>query len=110
MTTYLGVQFAAPPTAALRWKSPLRPAPWNETRAATSHHWQGCPQFDFVKGIRIGNEDCLYLDVYVPDGCTAAAPCPVMQVRRSREAEKPKRRREEKRRRGRTCVVCCSVL
>jgi carboxylesterase type B len=38
-----------------------------------------CPQFDLIKGIHEGKEDCLFLSVYVPEGCSKESPCPVMQ-------------------------------
>ena len=78
VAVYHGVPFAAPPLGALRWKPPQPPQPWNETRQAVfPRAW--CPQLDLVKHIRFGEEDCLYLSVYVPNGCSKDAPCPVMQ-------------------------------
>jgi len=78
VTSFHGVPFAAAPTGDLRWKAPERPTPWTKTRKTTSPVHQ-CPQFDLIKGIRLGEEDCLYMSIYVPKGCTAANPCPVMQ-------------------------------
>lgn len=76
--TWHGVPFAAAPTGELRWKPPERPTPWTKTRQTTEHGTQ-CPQFDFIKGLRLGQEDCLFLSVYVPKGCSVKNPCPVMQ-------------------------------
>ena len=76
--TYRGIPFAAPPTGALRWKSPQRPTPW-KTPIKSEKVDPECPQLDVAKGLGQGREDCLYATVYVPKQCTAAAPCPVMQ-------------------------------
>ena len=76
--TYRGIPFAAPPTGALRWKSPQRPTPWTRP-LKTDKVDPECPQLDFVKGLAQGHEDCLYATVYVPKQCTATTPCPVMQ-------------------------------
>jgi carboxylesterase type B len=77
-TTYHGVPFAAEVDGSLRFKRPHRPTPWTAVKQTTEPGPQ-CPQFDFIKGIHIGKEDCLHLSVYVPEGCTPAEPCPVMQ-------------------------------
>ena len=37
------------------------------------------PQLDVVRLEHLGEEDCLYLSVYVPSTCTPDAPCPVLQ-------------------------------
>ena len=79
ITGYFQLPFAAPPVSELRWKSPQRPTPWNAPRVLTSDHGASCPQLDVVRGIKQGKEDCLTLDVYVPEGCTPSTPCPVMQ-------------------------------
>ena len=57
VTSFHGVPFAAAPTGDLRWKAPERPTPWTKTRKTTSPVHQ-CPQFDLIKGIRLGEEDC----------------------------------------------------
>jgi len=77
-TVYHGVPFAEPPLQHLRWKSPQPPQKWTEVKDTVAAG-PVCSQMDIIKGQRKGEEDCLYLSVYVPDGCTAANPCPVMQ-------------------------------
>eukprot|EP00937_MAST-01D_sp_MAST-1D-sp2_P000528 g528.t1 len=79
VTTYHAIPFAAPPLDALRWKKPARPTAWTKpVYSAVAGHQ--CPQLDVVKGLHLGQEDCLYMSIYVPKQCeTAAAPCPVMQ-------------------------------
>ncbi len=67
-----GLPYAARPTGELRWRAPQPPARWDGVREALATG-NACPQFASVfagegrdsKGI-IGDEDCLYLDVYAP--------------------------------------------
>ena len=79
-STFHGVPFARPPTGENRWTKPVDPTTWISPREATSPGAM-CPQFDAIRGFMIGSEDCMYLSVYVPSGCSADSPCPVMQVR-----------------------------
>lgn len=58
---YLGIPYAAAPTGALRWQPPQPHAPWESTLQATQ------PGQDCI-GFRTGSEDCLWLNVYIPDG------------------------------------------
>lgn len=82
---WMGVPFAEPPVGELRWKAPVPKAPWPKDKtylamAAASM----CPQFgDLLGGVDpdlygtyMGNEDCLYLNIYAPDDTTS--PLPVM--------------------------------
>jgi para-nitrobenzyl esterase len=75
-TEYLGVPYAAPPVAALRWMPP-QPAPaWSGVRDAT-RFGNRCVQ---VNGWDPGyetpklTEDCLYLNVYTPANVRPGAP------------------------------------
>ena len=74
------IPFAAPPVGELRWRAPRPPASWTGQRTAvTAAPW--CPQqlsaLDGVKKERwgeiVGQEDCLYLDVYAPPMTAAQA-------------------------------------
>ena len=48
---------------ALRFRPPIKNEPWNGIRNATNgHHW--CAQI-WYSGM-IGDEDCLYVNVYTP--------------------------------------------
>ncbi|CAH2076975.1 unnamed protein product, partial [Iphiclides podalirius] len=64
---FLGVPYAKPPVAELRFKSPQPAEPWigewdatNVTRDKTSLI------YDVLQGQLTGGEDCLYLNVYTP--------------------------------------------
>ncbi|MEU9832009.1 carboxylesterase family protein [Streptosporangium sp. NPDC048047] len=72
--TYAGIPFARPPVGALRWKDPVRVAPWKGVADATRPGAQ-CPQT--ASGKRTGAEDCLYLNVTVPSR-PSRGPRPVM--------------------------------
>lgn len=61
---WLGIPYAQAPVDDLRWKAPRTPATWTETRDATELA-SACPQFNFF-GEYIGEEDCLYLNVWRP--------------------------------------------
>lgn len=61
---YLGIPYAAPPVGSLRWLPPKPPAQFNGVFQATKFG-NVCPQP--FSGSVIGSEDCLYLNVYVPD-------------------------------------------
>ncbi|WP_405166788.1 carboxylesterase family protein [Nocardia sp. NBC_01499] len=67
--TFSGIPFAAAPVGELRWKPPVAPAMWSKERDATKPGAQ-CPQTD-ATGRQVGNEDCLFLNVWTPS--TAAA-------------------------------------
>lgn len=65
VNAFLGIPFAAPPVDALRWQPPLSPTPWAGELDATT--WPlPCPQKD--EGSFFGEEDCLYLNVWAPEG------------------------------------------
>lgn len=70
---WLGIPYAAPPTALFRWRAPRPPEPWDGTRAALSF---GSPCVQYASafggvtsakpGEPVGNEDCLYLNIWAP--------------------------------------------
>ena len=75
-----GIPYAAPPVGELRWRAP-RPVPnWEGVHQALATG-SACPQFASVfsgegrgaTGI-IGEEDCLYLDVYAPRVAASRVP------------------------------------
>lgn len=63
---FLGVPFAEPPTGALRWRPPQALAPWSSVLAATAQP-TNCSTVNFPAGTAGGDEDCLKLNVWVPN-------------------------------------------
>jgi len=77
---WLGLPFAAPPIGDLRWKAPRAPQPWTEVRDALANG-NMCVQFpSLLSGgstkskAPVGNEDCLYLNVWAPPFKANAVP------------------------------------
>jgi para-nitrobenzyl esterase len=76
--TYLGIPFAAPPVAELRWKAPQAVVPWSGVRKAASFPKQ-CMQpgrpadslYVEYTGVQEMSEDCLYLNVWAPANAQA---------------------------------------
>lgn len=68
ISAFIGIPFADKPIGNLRFKSPQKPIPWNGT-LLTQDEPSKCPQIDTFSGPGIfeGNEDCLYVNVYVPE-------------------------------------------
>ncbi|KAJ8961875.1 hypothetical protein NQ318_021493 [Aromia moschata] len=63
--SFLGIPYAKPPIENLRFKEPQPVEPWigiwNATQAYT------CPQYPLgLKHEAIGDEDCLYINVFIP--------------------------------------------
>ncbi|SPO24381.1 related to Acetylcholinesterase precursor [Ustilago trichophora] len=80
---YLGIPFAQAPTGTRRWQVPQGPLPsWSTTRQSK---WQSDPHQDFAamegmyrgrKGAKTAiprSEDCLYLNVWVPESSKSEA-------------------------------------
>ncbi len=85
------IPFAAPPVGDLRWKAPRPAARWEGTRSGLAHApWclqvrsaldDGSSADAIANGALMGQEDCLYLNVYAPwmtADQAASAKLPVM--------------------------------
>jgi len=68
--SFTGIPYAAPPVGDYRFMAPVRPNRWTCPLDATKKRNAICPQLNFGldnDGLLHGsNEDCLYLNVYVP--------------------------------------------
>ncbi len=90
--SWKGVPYAQPPVGALRWRAPRDPQPWSAARPARSFA-PACVQtqrlygpglnnrYDETVGSTlgrtVGDEDCLYLNIWTP-ASRPAAPRPVI--------------------------------
>ena len=74
---FLGIPFAAPPVGDNRFRAPQPATKWTGVRDA-SKAGSICPQIRIVGPLGLGNEDCLYLNVYKPANATAESKLPVM--------------------------------
>ncbi|KYM97320.1 PREDICTED: esterase E4-like [Cyphomyrmex costatus] len=60
---FRGIPYAKPPVGELRFKDPVPPESWSGDRDA-SKYGNMAIQIDFTRKEVIGDEDCLYLNVY----------------------------------------------
>ena len=71
VVSFKGIPFAAPPVGDLRWRPPQPVEPWTEVREATEYG-PDCAQLPFPgDAAPLGvppAEDCLYANVWAPDG------------------------------------------
>lgn len=77
---FLGIPYAAPPVGPLRWRPPVAPVSWRHPRDAFEYG-NVCAQINrFCPGLGFSSntEDCLYLNVYSPEGAAEGANLPVM--------------------------------
>jgi para-nitrobenzyl esterase len=76
---WLGIPFARPPVGVLRWRAPHPAEPWQENRLATSFNnacvqlWGPLAGEPGEAGDVVGNEDCLYLNIWSPQAHSNAA-------------------------------------
>lgn len=82
---YKGIPYAKPPVGDLRWKAPKEPEPWEGVYQAKEFSAK-CPQEETYFGLykkefynnpaflRPSNEDCLYLNIWVPKTSTKKKP------------------------------------
>ncbi|KAH7934412.1 acetylcholinesterase [Rhipicephalus sanguineus] len=71
---FRGIPYAEPPVGKLRFRPPQPKKPWEGTLDATSGS-TGCPQVT-IRGVNMqgvtNTEDCLYLNVWVPENASNA--------------------------------------
>ena len=74
---FRGIPYAQAPVGSLRWVAPQAAKHWSGQRDASTHG-AACPQspFPFADNL-LNSEDCLFLNVYVPQGATST-PRPVI--------------------------------
>lgn len=70
---FLGIPYAAPPIAKLRWKAPQPHAAWTADFDAT-RFGNSCAQVGFGRNRAQSSEDCLFLNVYSPDPAGSGLP------------------------------------
>jgi para-nitrobenzyl esterase len=71
---FRGVPFAAPPVGALRFRPPVKMRAWEGVREATK--FSAAAMQDGDKDVA-QSEDCLYLNVWTPEGANERAALPV---------------------------------
>ncbi|HKF29690.1 MAG TPA: carboxylesterase family protein [Candidatus Binataceae bacterium] len=64
---FLGIPYAAPPVGALRWMPPQPRGKWQGLLDAT-RFGNLCPQTFADPNKVVGDEDCLFLNIYTPNG------------------------------------------
>ncbi|XP_072492063.1 cocaine esterase-like isoform X2 [Notamacropus eugenii] len=85
---FLGIPFAKPPLGALRFSPPQPPDSWSNVRDATALPPMCLQDLVLVENVvrflkmkvplTANSEDCLYLNIYVPDHAKEGARLPVM--------------------------------
>ncbi|SPF55062.1 Carboxylesterase (fragment) [Candidatus Sulfopaludibacter sp. SbA4] len=75
--TFKGIPFAAPPVGPLRWRAPQPAASWTGVRKAVDYG-PGCMQgpifSDMIFHDDGPSEDCLYLNLWMPEAAVAGKP------------------------------------
>jgi para-nitrobenzyl esterase len=74
---YLGIPYALPPVGVLRWAPPMPNPKWNIGNATT--FGAACPQSGtFYYPYTPQDENCLFLNIWVPDPFPTLGPVPVV--------------------------------
>jgi para-nitrobenzyl esterase len=73
---FKGIPYAAPPVGELRWRPPRAPVAWTEPRPAFEYGAE-CAQIAYPSGEFTGDEDCLTLNVWLPE-TKPAQPLPIL--------------------------------
>lgn len=77
LNEYLGVPYAKAPVGKLRWVPTQSFGKWSGVMNATAFG-NVCPQFNSLVGGVIGDENCLFLNVYAPSSSNSKSLLPVM--------------------------------
>ena len=80
MTQFLGIPYAQAPVGDLRWKAPQPVDSWDGVREADQFGGSCTQGSGWDPGYETDtlNEDCLYLNVYVPSDADTSGPLPVL--------------------------------
>lgn len=70
---FLGIPYAAPPVGSLRFAQPVEHACWSDVKAATRFGSQ-CMQIEPATQQPVGDENCLFLNVWTPHADPARRP------------------------------------
>jgi para-nitrobenzyl esterase len=77
IVAFKGIPFAAPPAGELRWRPPQRAKAWMGVRSA-AEYGPDCPQYPFPNDVAplatTPSEDCLNVNVWVPQGAAKYLP------------------------------------
>jgi para-nitrobenzyl esterase len=73
VSEFLGLPYAAPPVGELRWQPPKPHPSWSGSLDA-SRAGSACAQMRFRHRGMEGSEDCLYLNIYRPEGAGRGLP------------------------------------
>jgi para-nitrobenzyl esterase len=72
VSEYLGIPYARPPVGRFRWTPPPRRFGRYSGVLNATQFSNVCPQFNALVGTQIGDENCLFLNVYVPNGLSSS--------------------------------------
>jgi para-nitrobenzyl esterase len=72
MSAFLGIPYAQPPVGSLRWRAPQPHPPWASPLDAR-HFGSPCPQVKSPFGVKSSNEDCLFLNVFLPQNSSSTS-------------------------------------
>jgi len=75
---YLGIPYAEPPVGELRWKPPVALSGLGDGTYPAINYESGCVAPGPGPTGFVGNEDCLYLNVYSPRETSSASGLPVL--------------------------------
>ncbi|XP_065202787.1 esterase B1-like [Planococcus citri] len=64
--SFYGIPYGQPPVDDLRFKDPVKVTPWKSVRDCTTAR-EGCIQFSLKFLTQMGSEDCLYVNVHIPE-------------------------------------------